>query len=183
MTKFKEYLRGVDLYGTPVGVNYRGEGQFKTKCGGFCTICNLISVFFYALTKFLQLEAGLLQDYSTLKLAVNLEESQPVNLVDNNLQIGLITSSSDKFVDFDPRFGAIIGMQISMDDYFKNLTITNASEASEDYCDRSLWSSDYGSLKLIEESKPKCFPKYMKVQGSRVSEKAEVVLMNFYTCS
>ena len=41
---FEEYLVGKDIYGHPVGVNYRGSGSYKTKRGALCTLATLILV-------------------------------------------------------------------------------------------------------------------------------------------
>ena len=38
------YLVGIDVFGHPVGVNYRGSGSFKTKMGALCSLATLIMV-------------------------------------------------------------------------------------------------------------------------------------------
>ena len=39
-----EFLVGKDVYGHPVGINYRGSDSFQTKMGAFCTLATLIMV-------------------------------------------------------------------------------------------------------------------------------------------
>ena len=38
------FLVDKDVYGHPVGINYRGSDSFKTKMGAFCTLTTLIVV-------------------------------------------------------------------------------------------------------------------------------------------
>ena len=39
-----DYLVGKDVYGHPVGINYRGSDSFQTKMGACCTLATLIMV-------------------------------------------------------------------------------------------------------------------------------------------
>ena len=38
MGKFSDFITSFDIFGHPVGVNYKGEDTFKTRVGAFCTI-------------------------------------------------------------------------------------------------------------------------------------------------
>ena len=38
MGKFSDFFTSFDIFGHPVGVNYKGEDTFKTRVGAFCTI-------------------------------------------------------------------------------------------------------------------------------------------------
>ena len=38
------FLVGTDVFGHPVGVNYRGSGSFKTKVGALCSLAALVVV-------------------------------------------------------------------------------------------------------------------------------------------
>ena len=39
-----DYMVGKDVYGHPVGINYRGSDSFQTKMGALCTLATLIVV-------------------------------------------------------------------------------------------------------------------------------------------
>ena len=39
-----DYMVGKDIYGHPVGINYRGSDSFQTKMGALCTLATLIMV-------------------------------------------------------------------------------------------------------------------------------------------
>ena len=38
MKKFEKFLVNQDIYGHPIGVNYRGDGSYKTRLGALCTL-------------------------------------------------------------------------------------------------------------------------------------------------
>ena len=38
MERFSDFIKSFDIFGHPVGVNYKGEDTFKTRFGAFCTI-------------------------------------------------------------------------------------------------------------------------------------------------
>ena len=37
MERFSDFITSFDIFGHPVGVNYKGEDTFKTRVGAFCT--------------------------------------------------------------------------------------------------------------------------------------------------
>ena len=39
-----DYVVSKDIYGHPVGINYRGSDSFQTKMGALCTLATLIVV-------------------------------------------------------------------------------------------------------------------------------------------
>mmetsp|Transcript_24707 Transcript_24707/g.38464 ORF Transcript_24707/g.38464 Transcript_24707/m.38464 type:complete len:98 (+) Transcript_24707:226-519(+) len=45
------FIKGYDLYGQSVGLNYQGEDTFKTCPGGILSILILITLFFYSVLK------------------------------------------------------------------------------------------------------------------------------------
>ena len=56
MTKsVREFLVSFDVFGEPVGLNYKGERTYKTAVGAFFTICLKILIFVIATTGFLDL--------------------------------------------------------------------------------------------------------------------------------
>ena len=38
MGKISDFIVSFDIFGHPVGVNYKGEDTFKTRVGAFCTV-------------------------------------------------------------------------------------------------------------------------------------------------
>ena len=44
-------FKSVDIYGHPVGVNYRGDDAYKTKFGAIWSIYTFVTVMLYAITK------------------------------------------------------------------------------------------------------------------------------------
>ena len=38
MGRLSDFIVSFDIFGHPVGVNYKGEDTFKTRVGAFCTI-------------------------------------------------------------------------------------------------------------------------------------------------
>ena len=38
MRTFSDFIVSFDIFGHPVGVNYKREGTFKTRVGSFCTV-------------------------------------------------------------------------------------------------------------------------------------------------
>ena len=38
MGRFSDFIVSFDIFGHPVGVNYKGEDTFKTRLGAFCTV-------------------------------------------------------------------------------------------------------------------------------------------------
>ena len=38
MGKLSDLIVSIDIFGHPVGVNYKGEDSFKTRLGAFCTV-------------------------------------------------------------------------------------------------------------------------------------------------
>ena len=44
MSKIVAYLESLDIFGQPIGVNFRGEDTYKTKMGAFCTLSYYVLV-------------------------------------------------------------------------------------------------------------------------------------------
>ena len=44
------YLAKLDIYGHPIGVHYKGKGDFRTQFGGFCTLITFGLILFSVLT-------------------------------------------------------------------------------------------------------------------------------------
>ena len=40
-----DFMVSKDIYGHPVGINYRGSDSYQTKMGALCTLATLIVVF------------------------------------------------------------------------------------------------------------------------------------------
>ena len=38
MGKLSDFIVSIDIFGHPIGVNYKGEDSFKTRLGAFCTV-------------------------------------------------------------------------------------------------------------------------------------------------
>ena len=38
MGEFSDFIVSFDIFGHPIGVNYKGEDTFKTRIGAFCTV-------------------------------------------------------------------------------------------------------------------------------------------------
>ena len=38
MGRLGDFITSLDIFGHPIGINYRGEGTFKTLLGSFCTV-------------------------------------------------------------------------------------------------------------------------------------------------
>ena len=49
---FYEYIRGQDMFGQPVLLNYKGDDTFKTLIGGIITIGITLIIVAYTLLKF-----------------------------------------------------------------------------------------------------------------------------------
>ena len=47
MASIARYFISLDTYGMPVGVNYKGESNYKTALGAFCTTAIRIFMFTY----------------------------------------------------------------------------------------------------------------------------------------
>ena len=47
-----DFVKGYDMYGQSVSLNYQGEDSFKTCPGGIISIIILVTLFFYSLLKF-----------------------------------------------------------------------------------------------------------------------------------
>jgi len=52
MTSLLRKFIGLDMYGHPIGVNYKGESAFKTKFGAVLTMLTYAAVLTYASVKF-----------------------------------------------------------------------------------------------------------------------------------
>ena len=55
MSKFIKLIRGLDRFGYDIGVNYRGDGSFKTLVGVVATILNYFVIINFASTKFINM--------------------------------------------------------------------------------------------------------------------------------
>ena len=55
MTNICKKFKKIDKYGINVGVNYRGDGAFKTNCGACLTILTFITIGLYSLTRMIQM--------------------------------------------------------------------------------------------------------------------------------
>ena len=51
MASIGNTIRGRDIYGVPITLNYKGDDTFKTVPGGILSICLLFSVMAYAFLK------------------------------------------------------------------------------------------------------------------------------------
>jgi len=52
VTSTADFIKGKDLYGQPVSLNYKGEDTYKTCPGGCLSIAVLVTLFCYAVLKF-----------------------------------------------------------------------------------------------------------------------------------
>ena len=43
-SRLVDFMVSKDIYGHPVGINYRGSDSYQTKMGAFCTLATLIMV-------------------------------------------------------------------------------------------------------------------------------------------
>ena len=68
MGKLSDLIVSIDIFGHPVGVNYKGEESFRTRLGAFCTVA------FYVLT-ILSLTTLITAFTDNSKLETNTEKS------------------------------------------------------------------------------------------------------------
>ena len=55
MKTFVNFLKRIDIFGHPIGVNYRGDGAFNTVFGSFVTLITAILVLNYAQIEFMDM--------------------------------------------------------------------------------------------------------------------------------
>ena len=56
MKKFIKLIHGIDRFGYEVGVNYRGDGNFKTLVGVVATIVNFCVIINFSITKLIDMQ-------------------------------------------------------------------------------------------------------------------------------
>ena len=42
--KLSSLLVGQDIFGSPIGVHYKGDGSYQTRLGAFCTIATYVLI-------------------------------------------------------------------------------------------------------------------------------------------
>ena len=42
--KLSSFLVSQDIFGSPIGVHYRGDGSYQTRLGAFCTIVTYVLI-------------------------------------------------------------------------------------------------------------------------------------------
>ena len=55
MKNLGEWVKGIDIFGHPVTVFYKGDNTYKTKLGVLCTLTVYFLTFFYSVSKFTEM--------------------------------------------------------------------------------------------------------------------------------
>ena len=73
MKKLASLFKGIDIYGHPIGVNYKGDGTFNTVMGSFITLITAFIVLSYASLKMMDIHSRDSQNELTHKIKINPE--------------------------------------------------------------------------------------------------------------
>ena len=113
------FIKGMDLFGGSIGVNYKGEDTYKTIAGGILTFLATVLVLFYAVVQAEQLitrsspqisVTHQFEDYATSTEAYNLSENELGVIIqfqvfsDNGVQ---------SFDSIDPKYGRIAAYKVT----------------------------------------------------------------------
>ena len=81
-----------DIYGSPIGVHYKGGDTFKTGLGSFFTFLAYIFVAINFITLLIAFRTGTKQDEKTSSTSIDLFFGEPVNLTENDFGMYLTIS-------------------------------------------------------------------------------------------
>ena len=79
------------MYGHVIGVNYRGSGTFQTLLGSFCTCSTYVVMLINIASLLLAFKLGTKQDETFQTVLKDRFISEPYNLNEFNLNIGIYT--------------------------------------------------------------------------------------------
>jgi hypothetical protein len=93
-TNFGDIVKSIDIYGNPIGINYKGKSVYNTYCGTFLTLITCALMSYYIGVKFILLQSktnptttfnkGIIKDF-------NIEIAEKVNG-----QVGNFVMNADK---------------------------------------------------------------------------------------
>ena len=87
---FGEILKGFDIYGQSIGVNYRGDGMYRTHLGGILSVATLVLILVNALELLTAFTDHSDQKEKVQTLVEDLYEMEPINLHDNHFDIYVV---------------------------------------------------------------------------------------------
>ena len=81
-----------------------------------------------------------------MKIAIDIHDAGELNLFENELQIGYYfvskTGQTTEPIEFDPRIGSLVYLQVDIIDYGKNLAELPLFTEDWGECDLSIWPDD-----------------------------------------
>ena len=114
-------IKGMDLFGGSIGVNYKGEDTYKTICGGIISLLAAIFVAFYAVV---QAEKLITRSSPQISVTHQFEDyatsHEAYELNDNELGIMIqfqvfSDTGVQSFDSIDTKYGRIAAYQVTSD--------------------------------------------------------------------
>ena len=81
-----------DVFGSPIGVHYKGGDTFKTGLGSFFTLVAFIFVTINMVTLLIEFKSGAKQDEKTETTREDIFFSEPINFKENDFDFTLWTT-------------------------------------------------------------------------------------------
>ena len=106
LVRLEQMFVNLDMYGHAVGVTYRGEGKYKTRCGALVTLATYVLIIINALSLFVAFNDGSNQKELVQSTRFDRSLADKVDLVDQDLDIMFLMSEP-----LDPSYAKILGFQ------------------------------------------------------------------------
>ena len=94
-----------DNFGTPIMLNYKGNSEYQTSCGGFFSLIMTILMLRFSLVKFLELYNYENQSITKSTLFENDTEFPTAEAF--NLSLAFSIYNGSDFIPFDERYGSL----------------------------------------------------------------------------
>ena len=106
LVRLEQMFVNLDMYGHAVGVTYRGEGKYKTRCGALVTLATYVLIAINALSLFVAFNDGSNQEELVQSTKFDRSLAEKVDLAEQDLNIIFVTTPP-----LDPAHARIIGCQ------------------------------------------------------------------------
>ena len=86
-SKFGKTFKNLDIFGAPVGVNYRGDSDFKTNLGAFFSMIYFIAMWGFFVSQTIAVYNKWDPSSSTFRIKVDVGQEDTLNLRDEYWQV------------------------------------------------------------------------------------------------
>ena len=104
-------IKKIDIFGHPIGVQFRGQETHPTLCGSLCSLFTIVCVMIFAAAQLYATLNHMNQEVSSIKITTDLDQEDPVDLktYDFNFLVQFVASLPNGIKDYNFKMPEEIG--------------------------------------------------------------------------